>query len=67
MTLTSDASDDVTRCAVCSAPLNAAPGCVRGGCTQQPPPRRFYSVPRACVEYQEMIVDDGVAHRFFAA
>lgn len=69
MILPIDTPDDQTLCAVCSTPLGPGPGrgCVRGGCVRQPRPPRFYAVPRACVEYQEMIVDDGVTHRFFAA
>lgn len=69
MTLPTDAIDDKTRCAVCSAPLDPhlGRGCMRGGCVLQPLPTRFYAVRRASVEYQKMIVDNGIAHRFFAA
>jgi hypothetical protein len=67
--LPTETADDLTRCAVCGAPLGVTPGegCARGGCVEQPGPMRFYAVGRACVEYQRMIVDDGLAHRFFAA
>lgn len=63
----SDAPDDESRCAVCAGPLSKRPqdGCVRGGCSMQPLPSRFYALRRVCQEYQEIVVDTGREHRFF--
>jgi hypothetical protein len=60
-------ADDDTRCAVCARSLyyeQPASGCVRGTCAMSPLPNRFYAPQRACVEYQQMVLDDGIQHRF---
>ena len=59
--------DDTTRCAVCAWPLHEQreDGCVRGGCSMQPQPKRFYAPTRVCLEYQQVIVDTGTTHGFY--
>jgi hypothetical protein len=65
----SEAPDDETRCAVCARPLyeRRQDGCVRGGCSKQPLPKRFYALKRVCVEYQLVVVDTGTEHRFYSS
>jgi hypothetical protein len=58
--------DDETRCALCGEPLgNRDEGCVRGACVTRPQPERFYAVIRLCREYDQMILDNGIVHRFY--
>ena len=61
--------NDETRCALCGEPLRDGPeeGCVPGVCATRPQPARFHDVPRLCREYHQMILDDGIVHRFYVA
>lgn len=60
--------DDDACCALCGRTRyeRREDGCVRGGCSTLPPPSRFYAPTRVCREYQRMVLDNGLIHRFYS-